>query len=170
MTLEEAKRRFRDDKNAATAADLLKALYYDEREPVESKVSLCREIELVLTDAPAYQLYQVGMLYLSAKEMSEVVRVLRDLAYDEGFAPAQWRLGALIIFDRVPWIERSVGYDLLDTASANGHLRAPVTLNHAKFADGGVLKKLSVLPALVYATAKYRFYRDILRDSGQRMQ
>jgi hypothetical protein len=100
--------------------------------------------------------------------MSEVIRVLRDLAYDEGFAPAQWRLGALIIFDRAPWIERSVGYYLLETASANGHLR--VTLNYAKFADGGVVKKLSVLPALVYATAKYRFYRDILRDSGQRMQ
>lgn len=92
------------------------------------------EKELLLQLAPAIDAASLGLsprgkyalacILLRVDEGNRSFELLRDLAWDEGFGPAQWRLGRMIVFGEVEGFERELGFDLLETARSNGHVRA----------------------------------------------
>lgn len=81
--------------------------------------------------------YATAGLLINADERSLSYEILRDLAWDDGYPPAQWQLGRMIANEEIILddADRETGFDLLRTAQENGHLRARQSILMARAGD-----------------------------------
>ena len=111
--------------------------------------------------------YATAGLLINSGEDEASYKILRDLAWDVGYGPAQWRLGRMLANRELVLedADREVGFELLRTARSNGHLRANQSILLAMSKDkpfpvSTVLKACATLLGLRTAVLKVVFKKN----------
>lgn len=103
--------------------DLLR-LCYDHLHQAEQVAKAAVFLQSRLVQAPAYRRYQIAGLFVNLDMRKPAYEMLVDLSWDDRFAPAQWRLGRMVVDQEFDELDENAGMDLLLTAAKAGHLRA----------------------------------------------
>lgn len=149
---------------------LLKRYFALPAENLEKRKKVILDLEQIFREDPPFRRYQYGRLCLIHDLSEQGLEVLSRLAYSDLFAPAQWYLGRLIVYQKVTEFSFDRGVDLLEAAARSGHKRAPVTLSIARLRrSSGAQRIIHAVSACFFAT-RFRFYWNIAKNRGHDMQ
>ena len=123
--------------------------------------------DVMVPDASPAMRYRLACFYVAIEEEIRPFEILCDLAWEDGFAPAQWRLGKYILQGRVPGFDRSTAYDLLETAKANGHKRASQAIAWGRYRDSKFPLNAIFYCKAVALNIYVIYHRDILGRRDQ---
>lgn len=128
-------------------------LCYDHLDDIAGVTEAALFLKQRLAHTPDYRRYQLAGLYVNMDMVDEAFSALVDLAWKDGFAPAQWRLGRMILDKEFDEYEVSTehGMDLLKTATRAGHLRAAAEWH-------GHMARVSAFPLSLYHWFRYRIF------------